>query len=95
MSEIKHEENYPKGRFVIYEGDVFAGEMTYSWAGEAFFIIDHTLVEKQFEGRGVGKKLVMSGVEYARGKEVKILPLCVYAKRLFERDDSLIDVKRK
>lgn len=94
MAKIEHEENSPKGRFVIYDNDEFAGEMTYSWAGEEFFIIDHTLVEEKFGGKGYGKQLVMSAVEFAREKNVKILPLCTYAKRVFDTHQSIADVKR-
>lgn len=95
MTKITHEENTPKGRFVIYDNDEFVGEITYSWAGDKFFIIDHTLVEQRFGGKGYGKQLVMSAVEFARQKSVKILPLCTYAKLVFERDQSLNDIKHK
>ena len=94
MVKIEHEENIPKGRFVIYDNEEFAGEMTYSWAGEEFFIIDHTLVEEKFGGKGYGKQLVMSAVNFAREKNVKILPLCTYAKRVFDTEDEIADVKR-
>lgn len=94
MVRIQHEENLPKGRFVIYENEDFAGEMTYSWAGEEFFIIDHTLVEEKFGGKGYARQLVMSAVDFAREKNVKILPLCTYAKRVFDTEDEIIDVKR-
>lgn len=94
MVKIKHEVTPLKGRFVIYENDVFAGEMTYSWAGEDFFIIDHTLVEEQFGGKGYGKQLVMSAVDFARERKVKILPLCTYAKRVFDTHRTISDVKR-
>jgi len=94
MVNIQHEETPPKGRFVIYENDEFAGEMTYSWAGNEFFIIDHTFVEEKFGGKGYGKQLVMSAVEFAREKNVKILPLCTYAKRVFDTEDGIADVKR-
>lgn len=94
MVRIEHEENLPKGRFVIYENKEFAGEMTYSWAGDEFFIIDHTLVEEKFGGKGYGKQLVMNAVDFARDKNVRILPLCTYAKRVFDTEDEIADVKR-
>lgn len=93
MTKIIQEENTPKGRFIIHENEEFGGEMTYSWAGNQFFIIDHTLVEEKFGGKGFGKMLVMSAVDFAREKGAKILPLCPYAKHVFDRDNSLNDVK--
>lgn len=55
MTKIQQEDNGKKGRFVIYENDEFAGELTYTWAGKSKFIIDHTGVEKQFGGKNNGK----------------------------------------
>jgi len=92
MSNIEREDNGKKGRFIIYENDEFAGEMTYTWAGKTKFIIDHTGVEEKFSGKGLAKQLVTEGVEYARQNEVKIIPLCPYAKRRFEKDKNIRDV---
>ncbi len=92
MTKIEREDNGKKGRFVIYENDEFAGEMTFTWAGKNIFIIDHTGVEEAFGGKGLAKQLVMAGVDYARKHDLKIIPLCPYAKKTFDRDDSLSDV---
>lgn len=92
MTKIEREDNGKKGRFIIYEDDVYAGEMTFTWAGKDKFIIDHTGVEDAFGGKGYAKELVMGGVEYARENSVKIIPLCPYAKARFERDKSIRDV---
>ena len=92
MNKIELEDNGKKGRFVIYEDGVGAGEMTFTWAGEDKFIIDHTSVDEKFGGKGYAKQLVMAGVEFAREKDVKIIPLCTYAKSRFDKDDSIQDV---
>jgi uncharacterized protein len=93
MIKIEREDNGTKGRFVIYEDDVFAGEMGYVWAGESRFIIDHTGIEANFSGRGFGEQLVTKAVEYARSNNLKILPLCPFAKRVFDKDVNLEDVR--
>ncbi|WP_206367284.1 GNAT family N-acetyltransferase [Sphingobacterium sp. SGR-19] len=92
MITFKQEEDQRRGKFVILEDDIPAGEMTYVWAGANKFIIDHTEIYEAFNGKGYGKQLVMKGIAYAREKGVKILPLCPYAKKVMERDDSLGDV---
>ena len=56
------------------------------------FIIDHTGVEAAFGGKGFGKKLVLKAVEFAREKGLKILPLCPFAKKVFNTTDELNDV---
>lgn len=92
MTKIEREDNGKKGRFVIYHQDQYAGEMTYTWAGENMFIIDHTGVEEEFGGKGLAKELVMEGVKFARENKVKIMPLCPYAKARFDKDESIRDV---
>ena len=47
-----------KGRWVIYENGGEAGEMTFTWAGDNKFIIDHTGVDEKYGGKGYGKQLL-------------------------------------
>lgn len=89
MLTFKHEEDGRRGKFTLLENEVPAGEMTYVWAGTTKFIIDHTETFENFGGKGYGRKLVMKGIEYAREKEVKIVPLCPYAKKVMEEDEEL------
>ena len=92
MAEIQHHNNEKNGVFEIYEDGVKAGEMTYTWAGTDKFIIDHTQVDEAFSGKGLAKKLVIAGVEYARKNSKKIIPLCSYAKATIDRNAELQDV---
>jgi len=94
MVNIEHQENKPKGRFELRLDEEFVGEMTYSWAGDDYFIIDHTLVLETYRGNSYAKQLVMAGVDYAREKNVKILPMCWYAKLVLDRDASTSDVRK-
>lgn len=89
---ISQENNSKNGFFKVIENEKIAGEMTYVWAGDSKFIIDHTEVFSEFEGKGIGKKLVMAAVEYARANNLKILPLCPFAKAVFERTKEIQDV---
>lgn len=90
--EVKREDNGSKGSFDAYDNGTEAGKMTYTWAGESMFIIDHTEVNEAFSGRGVGKKMLMAAVEYARENNLKIMPLCPFAKSMFEKIESIRDV---
>ncbi|MEP2025769.1 MAG: GNAT family N-acetyltransferase [Reichenbachiella sp.] len=81
-----------KGFFKALEMDKEAGRMTYSWAGEDRIIIDHTEVNPEFKGKGVGKQLVLAAVDFARQKKISIIPLCTFAKSVFERNEELRDV---
>ena len=66
--------------------------MTYTWAGDSKFIIDHTEVSEEFNGKGVGKKLLMATVDYARNNNLKIIPLCPFAKSVFDKTEEIRDV---
>jgi len=88
--EIQHFDDGRKGHFKAVEGDTEAGLMTYVWAGEDKFIIDHT--EGQPEFKGVGMKMLEKAVAFAREKNLKIIPLCPFAKKMFDRKEEIRDV---
>ncbi|OMQ13301.1 GNAT family N-acetyltransferase [[Flexibacter] sp. ATCC 35103] len=90
--EIQQTNDTRRGYFEAIEDGKEAGKMTYTWAGESKFIIDHTEVSPDFNGKGVGKKLVMAAVEYARTNNVKIIPLCPFAKSVFDKVEEIRDV---
>lgn len=92
MHEIKKEDNGKKGRFAIYEDDQFAGELTFTWAGDSKFIIDHTGIEDNYGGKGFGKKLVKAAVDFARKENKTIIPLCPFAKAVFDKTDDYNNV---
>ncbi|MES2559555.1 MAG: GNAT family N-acetyltransferase [Bacteroidota bacterium] len=92
--EIQHEDNGKKGAFYMeLEGERLA-EMTYTWAGESMFIIDHTEVSDKLKGQGAGKKLLEAVVLFARKMHLKILPLCPFAKSVFDKTPEYGDVLR-
>ena len=90
--EIQQTNDTRRGYFEAIEDGKEAGKMTYTWAGDSKFIIDHTEVSPDFNGKGVGKKLVMAAVEYARNSNLKIIPLCPFAKSVFDKTEEIRDV---
>ena len=81
---IQHTDDGLKGKFFIEQDGTEVAEMTYVWAGDKKFIIDHTEVSDVLKGQNVGKQLVAAAVEFARNKQVKIIPLCPFAKHVFD-----------
>ena len=47
---ITQEDDGKHGAFIAHSSLERAGEMTYTWAGAAMLIIDHTGVEAAFKG---------------------------------------------
>lgn len=90
--EIQREEHGSKGAFFISAQGKRLAEMTYSKAGDTRLIIDHTEVSEALKGKGAGKQLVTAAVNFARQQKIKILPLCPFARAVFEKTLEFADV---
>lgn len=90
--EVKQKNNDNKGLFYIEENNKIEAEMTYIWAGTNRIIIDHTEVSSVLSGKGAGKQLVSKAVDFAREKNIKIIPLCPFAKSVFDKVQDFKDV---
>lgn len=89
---IQQEEKGSKGAFFIEENGQRLAEMTYAKAGDTRLIIDHTEVSDALRGKGAGKQLVTAAVSFARQHKLKILPLCPFARSVFEKVPEFADV---
>jgi predicted GNAT family acetyltransferase len=76
----------------VNESEKQLAEMTFVWAGEDRIIIDHTEVDDSLKGKGVGKQMLDAAVEYARDKNIKIIPLCPFAKAILTKEDQYKDI---
>lgn len=93
--DILQKQNGTKGSFYIEENEEIVAEMTYSMAGEAVMIIDHTEVADSLRGKNVGYQLVKKAADFAREKQIKIIPLCPFAKAVFtKKHEEFKDVLR-
>jgi uncharacterized protein len=92
--EIQLVENGAKGRYAAMDNGTEAGHITYSKAGETTLILDHTDVTDSYRGQGIGELVVMHIVEVARREGLRILPLCPFAKSVFNRTEGIRDVLR-
>ena len=92
MSEVQLKINDNKGAFYIEVEGKQEAMMTFVFAGEDKIIIDHTEVNPGNEGKGFGKKMLLKAVEFAREKGIKIVPLCPFAKSIFDKTPEFTDV---
>jgi uncharacterized protein len=90
--EIKQKDDGRKGSFYIETDGARQAEMTYVWAGPDKVIIDHTEVGEALKGKNAGKQLVHKAVEFAREKQIKIMPLCPFASAIFRKTPDYQDV---
>ena len=90
--EVKSLITEKKFFFYIEENNKRIATMVCSFAGDTKFIIEHTEVDPAYEGKGLGKLLVKAAVDFAREKQYKVIPLCPYAKKVFDKALEYRDV---
>ncbi|QLE01884.1 N-acetyltransferase [Galbibacter sp. BG1] len=91
-NDIKQESSASKGRFYLEKEGKAVAEMTYSVAGSHKIIIDHTEVNDSLRGQGIGEKLLKTLIEYVRSEDIKVIPLCPFAKAKIQENKEYQDV---
>lgn len=86
--ELKHEEEDGNGIFYFLVDNEKTAVLTYRLPEPGLMIIRHTVVDEEMKGRNLGRKLVDAAVDYARSKEMKIHPECVFAHAVFKKNES-------
>jgi uncharacterized protein len=89
---IQHTHDNRGGHFFVGETSAPTAELVYRMAGDHKMIIDHTEVSELHKGEGMGKLLVAEAVSYARQHQIKILPICPFAKAIMEKTKEYEDV---
>ena len=88
---ILHREDKNEGVFYIEENGEALAEMVYK-KEQGIMIIQHTEVDDSLRGKNIGFQLVEQGVNYAREAQLKIVPLCTFAKKVIERNKQFADI---
>jgi uncharacterized protein len=91
---VRMEEQGHRGAFFIEQEGRRLAELTFSATPDGkIVILDHTEVSDSLRGQGVARKLVEAAVAWARRTEVKLMPLCPFAKAVFDREPQFGDVR--
>jgi predicted GNAT family acetyltransferase len=91
-AEIQHLEGSDGGAFVVERAGRRLAELVYTTRRHDRISIDHTEVKDDLRGTGAGGKLVEAAVLWARAAGKKIIPICPFAKSVFERMPGYKDV---
>jgi predicted GNAT family acetyltransferase len=88
---IEHEHSGHRGAFFLMKEGQRLAELTYTVAGTRI-IIDHTDVDDALRGTGTGRLLVEAAVQWARAENQRLLPLCPFARSVFDKTPEFADV---
>ena len=91
--QFQHIDNQQNGEFFLNneQGQRIA-EISYVWSNEHKIIANHTWVDDSLRGQGMARQLLDTLVEFAREKNIKIVPTCSYVEVMFRREKSFADV---
>ena len=92
MIKIVYEEH--NLRTAAYDGDKLAGQCTYV-VRDGLWELEHTIVDPAYGGQGIAGKLVQELAAQARERGIKIVPVCSYALKTFEKNSEYADVWAK
>ena len=90
--KIERSEDENRGKFYIEENEIQLALMTYKKSGDGIITIDHTEVDSNHRGEGLGEDLVEAVVKFARKNDLKIVPTCPFARKIIDRTPELQDV---
>jgi predicted GNAT family acetyltransferase len=90
--EVKQSSQPGKGKFFIEDNGKPIAVMTYYEQDSQTLVVEHTVVNPDHEGKGLGKKLVDAVTAYARLNHLKIVPVCPYTNKVMHNSDSYKDV---
>lgn len=90
--QIQHKDGQRHSMFYVEEDGERVAEIVYASGGEGTIVIEHTEVDEALQGHNVGFELVHKVVDYARGHGLKVLPVCTFAKAVFDKRADFRDV---
>lgn len=76
--------NSNKGEVQAFDGDVQVGQINFNIA-DGVLSIEHTGVVEGFERKGIAGILVQAATDYAVHHELKVKPICSYARKWFKQ----------
>lgn len=81
-------------KFYIQNDDKTIALLEYTIDGKVMSI-DHTFVEPELQGKGIAAQLTEKAIEFAKSNDLKIRPLCKYAKYYFSKHPEYSDLIAK
>jgi uncharacterized protein len=84
-------DNPDERRYEIHSDGELAGYLVYGSRAGLIALV-HTETLPEFEGRGLGGKLVRGALDDARAREMSVLPFCPFVNGWIERHPEYTDL---
>jgi len=80
--------------FVLHVDGERLGSLDYTRPESGVMRIEYVEVAPELRGSGLGRQLVQAAVEWARAENMKIVPICGYARAVIARDPAMSKLLR-
>ena len=90
-NEVTVYDNKQRSRFEARIGEALAGILAYT-VENGVIVMPHTVVEPQFEGRGIGGLLAETALDDARERGLKVAPRCWFVAAYIEKNPEYADL---
>ena len=62
-------------------------EVTFNKINEDTYNINHTFVDDEYSGKGLGKSIVLETIRYLKSRNINIKSTCTFASKILEEED--------
>jgi predicted GNAT family acetyltransferase len=90
---IQHREDPGGGAFLLMKGGEQVGELFYTTRAPDVAVVEHTEVDPELRGAGLGLRLVEAAVAWARATHHTIDPVCPFARKVLRERRDLANVR--
>ena len=91
---VTREEGRDGQEFVLRVDGERLGSLDYAVPEAGVMRIDYVEVAPKLRGSGLGRELVQAAVDWAREGNLKIVPICGYARAVIARDPAMSKLLR-
>ncbi|NWF64799.1 MAG: N-acetyltransferase [Chloroflexi bacterium] len=85
-------QNLAESRFEIHLGDAIA-VLDYQEQGDDIVML-HVGVPLEFRGQGIAALITQAGLDYAKQKSLRVIPLCSYVAAYLRRTSQVTKLNR-